>query len=276
MRRRPSPPRWPVSICSTSGRWPTAPRGDLGRPVAASRIGARVGERAAALLVDEPTGQLDRETAARTMLALLDAIVASGAALSSRPTTSKVAEPMGHLLADGLRRPAERGDPMLGVRWVAGLVRRRPGRIVGLTVAVAMAVLLTASLGAFFSARDHKDDRRRGGLRPGRLAGPSHPGTDIAKATSTVTATGGIVKALPVGYAHTTSLRSSVGGTVQTTGPGMALGLPAGYAAAFPGEIRPLIGAQDGVLLAQQAAANLGVTVGADIAMAAPVHPRRT
>ena len=33
------------------------------------------------VLVDEPTGQLDRETAARTMLALLDAIDASGAAL---------------------------------------------------------------------------------------------------------------------------------------------------------------------------------------------------
>jgi hypothetical protein len=44
--------------------------------------------------------------------------------------------------------------------------------------------------------------------------------------------------------------------------------LPAGYTAAFPA-IRPPIGAQDGVLLAQQAAANLGVTVGADIAIGA-------
>ncbi|MGZ4129108.1 MAG: FtsX-like permease family protein, partial [Actinomycetota bacterium] len=45
------------------------------------------------------------------------------------------------------------------------------------------------------------------------------------------------------------------------------------YAAAFAGEIRPLIGAQDGVLLAQQAAANLGVTIGADIAIGRPGVP---
>ena len=162
---------------------------------------------------------------------------------------------------------------MLGVRWVAGLVRRRPGRIVGLTVAVAMAVLLTASLGAFFSASRSRMTADAVASVPVDWQVQLTPGTDVAKATSTVAATGGILQVLPVGYADTTSLRSSVGGTVQTTGPGVALGLPAGYAAAFPGEIRPLIGAQDGVLLAQQAAANLGVTVGADIAIGRPGAP---
>ena len=52
-------------------------------------------------------------------------------------------------------------------------------------------------------------------------------------------------------------LRSAAGGTVQQTGPGMVLGLPPGYAHRFPGEIRVLSGAGGGVLLAQQAAANL-------------------
>jgi ABC-type lipoprotein export system ATPase subunit len=46
------------------------------------------------VLVDEPTGQLDRETAARTMLALLDAIVSSGAALVVATHDLEVAERM--------------------------------------------------------------------------------------------------------------------------------------------------------------------------------------
>ncbi len=162
---------------------------------------------------------------------------------------------------------------MLGVRWVAGLVRRRPARIVGLTVAVAMAVLLTASLGAFFSASRSRMAGDAVASVPVDWQVQLTPGTDVAKATTTVAATSGILHVLRAGYADTTSLRSSVAGTVRTTGPGVALGLPAGYAAAFPGEIRPLIGSPDGVLLAQQAAANLGVTVGADIAIGRPGAP---
>ena len=46
------------------------------------------------VLVDEPTGQLDRDTAARTMLVLLDAIVATGAALAVATHDVDVAERM--------------------------------------------------------------------------------------------------------------------------------------------------------------------------------------
>jgi hypothetical protein len=113
---------------------------------------------------------------------------------------------------------------MLGVRWVAGLVRRRPGRIVGLTIAVALAVLLTASLGAFFSASRSRMTTDAVASVPVDWQVQLTPGTDVAKATSTVAATRGILQVLPVGYAHTRSLRSSVGGTVQTTGPGVVLG----------------------------------------------------
>ena len=45
------------------------------------------------------------------------------------------------------------------------------------------------------------------------------------------------------------------------------LGLPPGYTAAFPGEIRFLLGARSGVLLAQQTAANLHATVGTMISV---------
>lgn len=46
------------------------------------------------VLVDEPTGQLDRETAGRTILALLDAIDATGAALVVATHDLEVAERM--------------------------------------------------------------------------------------------------------------------------------------------------------------------------------------
>ena len=42
----------------------------------------------------------------------------------------------------------------------------------------------------------------------------------------------------------------------------MVLGLPDGYRTAFPGELRTLTGADEGVLLAQQTAANLHVAPG--------------
>ena len=153
------------------------------------------------VLVDEPTGQLDRETAARTMLALLDAIVASRCRARRRDPRPRGRRTDGRLLADGLRRPTDQGDPMLGVRWVAGLVRRRPGRIVGLTIAVAMAVLLTASLGAFFSASRSRMTADAVASVPVDWQVQLTPGTDVAKATSTVAATRGILQVLPVGYA---------------------------------------------------------------------------
>ena len=61
---------------------------------------------------------------------------------------------------------------------------------------------------------------------------------------------------------------------MHTTGPGVVLGLPPGYSATFPGEIRPLVGASGGVLLAQQTASNLGAAVGSTITIDRPGQPR--
>jgi len=60
---------------------------------------------------------------------------------------------------------------------------------------------------------------------------------------------------VPVGYAATTGLTATVAGSQQATGPGVVLGLPSGYGSAFPGEVRVLSGASQGVLVAQQTAA---------------------
>ena len=160
---------------------------------------------------------------------------------------------------------------MLGLSWITGLLRRRPGRLVGLALAVAMAVLLTASLGAFFAASRARMTRDAVASVPVDWQVRLNPGADISKALDIVASTAGVVRTLPVGYADTTGFRSGVPATgVQTTGPGVVLGLPTGYAGAFHGEIRPLVGAPDGVLLAQQTAANLGATVGSTFSIGRP------
>src|SRR5258708_31557211 len=65
-----------------------------------------------------------------------------------------------------------------------------------------------------------------------------------------------------VGYASTAGFTANTGGTLQTTGPGKVLGLSPQYRQHFPSELRLLIGSLDGVLVAQQTASNLHVTVG--------------
>src|SRR5439155_5290701 len=68
--------------------------------------------------------------------------------------------------------------------------------------------------------------------------------------------------AQPVGFAQTAGFQATTAGTTQTTGPGVAVGLPDTYARVFPGELRLLAGRMDGVLVAQQTAANLHVAPG--------------
>jgi putative ABC transport system permease protein len=65
-----------------------------------------------------------------------------------------------------------------------------------------------------------------------------------------------------VGYAGVPNLIAKTGETVQTTGPAVVLGISAEYRTAFPTEIAPMVGADQGVLAAQQTAANLHVSVG--------------
>ncbi len=68
-------------------------------------------------------------------------------------------------------------------------------------------------------------------------------------------------------YAQTTGYHATAGGTTSTASAGLVVGLPDGYRAAFPKELRQFVGARTGVLVAQQMAANLGVGVGDTIAI---------
>src|SRR5690349_8073453 len=167
---------------------------------------------------------------------------------------------------------------MYVLTWLFGLLKRRPVRLAGAVTGIAAAVALLGSLGAFFaSSKAHMTRQAAAGVIVDwqvQLA----PGSNLASAAHVISTAPGVIKSLPVGYAPATGFTAATAGTVQTTGPGQVLGLPPGYTASFPGEIRFLLGAHSGVLLAQQTAANLHATVGSMISVGRqglpPLHVR--
>jgi putative ABC transport system permease protein len=146
---------------------------------------------------------------------------------------------------------------MAGLTWLRGLVARRRGRLVGTAAGVTVAVALLASIGAFLSATEHKMTQRAIARVSVDWQVEAQPGANAASVVQTTQHYPGVRAALPVGFAAASGFSANAGGSTQTTGPGKVLGLPPGYTHAFPGEIRTLAGQSNGVLLAQQTAANL-------------------
>ncbi|MCW7946704.1 ABC transporter permease [Streptomyces hygroscopicus] len=146
--------------------------------------------------------------------------------------------------------------------WVRGLTRHRAGRLLAALAGIALAVALIAALGSFLTASKASMTQRA--LRSVAVDWQVQvqPAADPNTVLSLVRTTPGTRTALPVGYAHTTGFTARVQGSTQTTGPGMALGLPDGYRSRFPDAIRTLSGSATGVLLAQQTASNLHAAPG--------------
>jgi putative ABC transport system permease protein len=135
---------------------------------------------------------------------------------------------------------------------------------------VALTVTVVGSLGAFFAASKARMTTLASAGVPVDWQVQLSPGANVAAADRIVAGSAGVVSTRTVGYADTTGFQARSAGTVQTTGPGQVLGLPPDYAAAFPGEIRYLVGARAGVLLAQQTAANLHAVPGSVVRIGLP------
>ena len=151
---------------------------------------------------------------------------------------------------------------MLGMIWIQGLLQRRRVRVAGAVVGIATAVALLASIGAFLSASKATMTARATRRVPVAWQVEVQRGADPATVQQMLVKSGGIDHAVPVLIGKTTGFGSNTGGTIQTTGPGVVVGLPDAYRAAFPDEVRDLLGAARGVLLTQQTAANLHAAVG--------------
>ncbi|MCU1447995.1 MAG: putative ABC-type transport system involved in lysophospholipase biosynthesis, permease component [Acidimicrobiales bacterium] len=151
---------------------------------------------------------------------------------------------------------------MLSLTWLRALVRRQPGRLAGAAIGVAAAVALLAAIGSFVAGAKATMTRRATSTVPVDWQVAVQPGADQGVVLAAVEKDPRVRLALPVGYAQTSGLQATVQGTMQTTGPGVVLGVPPAYAKSFPREIRPLAGSDRGVLVAQQTAANLRVAPG--------------
>ncbi|BBC36890.1 ABC transporter permease [Streptomyces graminofaciens] len=154
--------------------------------------------------------------------------------------------------------------------WAHGLARHRTGRLLAALAGVTLAVALVAALGSFLTASKATMTQRA--LRSVAVDWQVQvqPGADPNAVLSLVQKTPGTYTALPVGFAHTSAFTARVQGSTQTTGPGVALGLPDGYRARFPDAVRTLSGSSTGVLLAQQTASNLHAAPGDTIGVQLP------
>ena len=146
--------------------------------------------------------------------------------------------------------------------WTLGLLRRRRGRLAATAAGIAAAVALVACLGSFLAAAQGSMTARAIRSVTVDWQVEVQPGAQPSTVLSTVQSAPGVHAALPVGFAHSTGFIAQTGGSTQTTGPAMVLGIPPNYREQFPGAIRTLVGADSGVLIAQQTAANLHAAPG--------------
>lgn len=151
---------------------------------------------------------------------------------------------------------------MLTTLWLRGLLTSRSGRLLGAIAGVALTVALLASLGVFITSSSASMTERAAADVPVDWQVQLTPGTDPHTVVDAMSKSTPSTAVEQVGYANTAGFTANAGGTLQTTGPGKVLGFGPHYRQHFPTQLRLLIGSLDGVLVAQQTASNLHITVG--------------
>jgi putative ABC transport system permease protein len=141
---------------------------------------------------------------------------------------------------------------MLTLTWLGGLLARRAARLTAAAAGIAVAVALLASLGTFLAAAKSTMTQRSFDRVAVDWQIEGDPAIEGKLRTDPR-----IADLRRVDFADTAGFQAKAAGQTLTTGSGQVLGLPVGYRTAFPGMLRPLVGSPDGVLLAQQTAANL-------------------
>ena len=150
---------------------------------------------------------------------------------------------------------------MIGL-WLGGVLAKRPARVAGSLAGVALTVALLATLAQFLADAGASMTSRAVSAVPIDWQVQLVPGTDPAVIRAELDKAAAVQAAHQVRYADVAGFEADTGDTHQATGPGMAIAFDAGYASDFPAEIRLLSGNTDGVLMAQQTAANLHVAPG--------------
>lgn len=159
---------------------------------------------------------------------------------------------------------------MRAVRWSVGLLQRSTLLIVGTGISLAVAVAFVGALCSFVSSSRADLTVRAAARVPVDWQVQLTQSADPATVEGAVAALPDLRARAEVFQAAVPSLTGGSAGGVRTTGQARVLSLPPTYQSMFPGEIRPLVGASQGVLLAQQTAANLAVAPGGSFTVQAP------
>jgi putative ABC transport system permease protein len=162
---------------------------------------------------------------------------------------------------------------MLVTGWIVGMVRHRGGRLAAIAIGIATATALLSCLGVFLATAKATMTQRSIQRIAVDWQVETQPGADPAAVERGVRGDRHVVAALPVGYATSPGLAATSNGSEQTTAAARVLGLPDGYAATFPDQLRPLTGTGSGVLLAQQTASNLQAVPGSTVTIGRPGLP---
>ncbi|MBX5198556.1 FtsX-like permease family protein [Rhizobium sp. NZLR10] len=149
--------------------------------------------------------------------------------------------------------------------WLIGLIRTRSGRLVGTVGGVALTVTFVTCLGAFLQSSAAEMTARSIAQVPVDWQVQLQPGADGGAVEARIRSAAPVAALQLVGYADVPGFEANTGGTVQTTGGGTVLGMEASYVGQFPAQIRRLLGSVDGVLVAQQTAANLHISLGDEV-----------
>ncbi|HEY3547235.1 MAG TPA: FtsX-like permease family protein, partial [Propionicimonas sp.] len=145
--------------------------------------------------------------------------------------------------------------------WLRGLLRRRGGRLAAVALGIALAVGLIGALSAFLAASKATMTQRAAQAVAVDWQVQVQPGADTADVLAAIGKDPNNGTPLPVSLGQVAGFSASTGGSTQTTASGVVLGLPEGYQTSFPGQFRMLSGTP-GVLVAQQTASNLHVSIG--------------
>lgn len=159
---------------------------------------------------------------------------------------------------------------MRSLRWTLGLLRRSPVVLVGAALSVAVAIAFVAALASFVAGSRADLTVRAAGQVPVDWQVQLTAGADPAVVEAAIRALPDVRAQSTVDSAPVPALSSTTAAGTRTTGAARILALPADYPSQFSGEVRMLVGADHGVLLAQQTAANLAVAPGDTIAVDRP------
>ncbi|QIG48738.1 FtsX-like permease family protein [Nordella sp. HKS 07] len=146
---------------------------------------------------------------------------------------------------------------MIVILWLRGVLAHRFARVAGSAAGIALTVALLAMLALFLIDAGASMTSRAVSAVPIDWQVQLVPGADQEAIRMTLDQTMLVQAVHRVRYADVAGFEASTGGTVQTTGPGQVIAPDDLYQRDFPLEVRWLSGSRDGVLIAQQTAANL-------------------